>query len=100
MNTSHLHTDPTTGAQVDAFGLRDHCNVCRKQAGKKELTETELKLVQQAATTSVGSGSEPVEQLLADLQAQESENDELRAQLKAKDAEIAQLRAQLKKKES
>lgn len=95
MNNSHLHIDPDTGREVDVFGQREHCNVCRKAKGLKELTETELKLMQQAATSGAGSGSEPVEQLLADLQDQEAVNDELRAQLKAKDAELAQLRQQL-----
>lgn len=97
MNTSHLHIDPDTGKEVDVFGIRDHCNVCRKNVGKKQLSETELKILQQAATTSSGSGNEPVEQLLADLKTQEDENDELRAVVKAKDAEIAQLKAALKK---
>lgn len=95
VNTAHYHVDPTTGKEVEAGGLRDHCNVCRKKAGKKALTETELKLVQQAATMKAGSGAEPVEQLLADLQEQETANDAMRAQLKEKDAEIALLKGQL-----
>lgn len=97
MNTAHLHIDPTTNKEVDVFGLREHCNVCRKAKGLKELTETERKLVEQAATSSTGSGSEPVEQLLADLKEQEDVNDALRAQLKEKDAEIAALKKQVPK---
>lgn len=95
INTAHNHLDPKTGKDVEAGGLRDHCNVCRQRAGKKALTETELKLVQQAATMKTGSGAEPVEQLLADLQEQESINDALRAQLKEKDAELALLKGQV-----
>lgn len=92
MNNSHLHIDPDTNREVDVFGQREHCNVCRKAKGLKELTETERKLVEQAATSSTGSGSEPVEQLLADLKEQEDVNDALRAQLKEQAAEIAALK--------
>jgi hypothetical protein len=103
MNTAHLHKNPETGAEEEAFGLREHCNVCRKAAGKDELSETDLKLLKSAAKTSAGSSAEPVEQLLADLKEQEEVNDQLRAQIKEKDAEIALLRKdneQLKKKRS
>jgi len=95
MNTSHLHVDPDSKKEIEAFGLRDHCNVCRKAKGLKPLSETERKVLEQAATTSAGSGSEPIEQLLEDLQAQEAANDELRAQLKEKDAELALLKKEL-----
>lgn len=95
MNTAHLHIDPDTGREGEAFGLRDHCNVCRKVKGLKELTETEVKLLENAAKSSSGSGAEPVEQLLADLQEQENVNDQLRAQIKEKDGEIAQLKKEL-----
>lgn len=99
MNTSHLHIDPDSKVQVDAEGLRDHCNVCRTAAGKPELTETDRKMLKQAVRTGVvGSAAEPVEQMMADLQAQEEENDRLRGELKAKDVEIAQLKKQLEKK--
>jgi hypothetical protein len=101
MNTSHLHINPVTKQSEDAFGLREHCNVCRKANGQPELSETDLKLVKSAAKTSSGSGAEPVEQLLADLKEQEDVNDQLRGQLKEKDHEIALLKKeidQLKKK--
>lgn len=98
MNTSHLHIDPELNVEVDAGGLREHCAVCRKKQGLKPLSETEVKLLKQAAKTATGSGSEPAEQLIADLRAQEDENDRLRGEIKAKDAEIARLTKLLEKK--
>lgn len=99
MNTSHMHVDPETGKETDAYGLREYCNICRKAKGLKELTETEAKMLQNAgAAGPAGSGAEPVEQLLADLKSQEDENDQLRGQLKERDEEIARLQELLEGK--
>lgn len=97
MNQAHMHKDET-GAEVEAFGLRDHCDLCRARAGKAPISEVERKLaVLAGGTKATGTGTIPADDALRMLEEQEEVNDALRARVVELEAENAQLRAGAKK---
>lgn len=95
-NHSHLHLNES-GQEVDAFGLRSECDVCRARAGLPSMAEAER--AKQGVTLVQGGGQAPDDELLAELTRAEQENDTLRLQLRdaggtaarERDAAVAQV---------
>jgi hypothetical protein len=96
-NHSHLHTDEA-GREIDAFGTREACDVCRSAAGLAPLSITEQELAARGGISAgpLRGGDAPSETLKADLAAAEAENDALRAQLRDAAPAIARERDEAK----
>jgi hypothetical protein len=81
-NHSHLHKN-ALGQEVDAFGMRDECDVCRERAGLP--TMAEVALLRDTPGFTVGQ-----------LHGGQAPNDELAADLERAEAEVVALRTQLR----
>lgn len=91
-NHSHLHKNEQ-GQEVDAFGTREECDVCRQRAGLPSMADVRTELASRGVDISqLTGGSAPSEQLLADLEEAEATIDALRAQVKAGNPELARER--------